>query len=189
MTSRPAPGLFRMFFVCTGNQARSPIAAAWTARALSGLPVEVGSAGTLPRPASPVLLEAGAIATQLGLDVALHRSSHVGSHDLSSVDLVVGFELHHVAGAVVDGGASPSKTFLLKELVRLGRGVAPPPAPGPVERARSVIELADGLRRETGQVLGEEIRDPAGRRIKTFREIVFEVVRACDEMTALLFGG
>ena len=177
-----------MFFICTGNQARSPIAAAWTARSLAGLPVEVGSAGTLPRPPSPVLLEAGAIATQLGLDVALHRSSHVAAHDLSSADLVVGFELHHVAAAVVDGGATAAKTFLLKELVRLARGVAPPANADPLARARAVIELADGLRRETGQVLGEEIRDPAGRRIKTFREIVFEVVRTCDEMTALLFG-
>lgn len=188
MTS-PPPGPFRMFFVCTGNQARSPIAAAWTARALASLPVEVGSAGTLPRPPSPILLEAGAIATQLGLDVALHRSSHVASHDLSSADLVVGFELHHVAGAVVDGGAPATKTFLLKELVRLARAVSPPQHADPVARARAVVELAEGLRRETGPVLGEEIRDPAGRRIKAFREIVYEVVRTCDEMTALLFGG
>lgn len=178
-----------MFFICTGNQARSPIAAAYTARALASLPVEVGSAGTLPRSPNPVLIEAGAIATQLGLDVALHRSSHVASHDLASADLVIGFELHHVAAAVVEGNARASKTFLLKELVRLARGVAPPPNLDPVARARAVVDLADGLRRETGQVLGEEIRDPAGRKLKTFREIVFEVVRTCDEMTALLFGG
>lgn len=189
MTPPPAPLPFRMFFVCTGNQARSPIAAAWTARALERLPVDVGSAGTLPRAPSPVLLEAGAIANQLGVDVALHRSSHVGDHDLSSVDLVVGFELHHVAAAVVEGRAPASKAFLLKELVRLARSVAPPASSDPVARARSVVELADGLRRDTGQVLGEEIRDPAGRRLRTFREIVFEVVRTCDEMTALLFGG
>lgn len=179
---------FRIFFVCTGNQARSPIAAAWTARALEGLPVEVGSAGTLPRSPSPVLLEAGAIATQLGLDVALHRSSHVAEHDLSSVDLLVGFELHHVAAAVVDGGAPAERSFLSKELVRLARGVAPPPASNPLERARAVVRLADDVRRQSGQVLGEEIRDPAGRRVKAFQEIVFEVVRTCDEMISLLFG-
>lgn len=178
-----------MFFVCTGNQARSPIAAAWTARALEGLPVEVGSAGTLPRLPSPVLLEAGAIAGQLGLDVALHRSSHVASHDLSGIDLVVGFELQHVAGAVVDGGAPAEKAFLLKELVRLARSIPPPPHEDPLERARAMIERADALRRETGPSLGEEIRDPAGRKIRPFREIVFEVVRTCDEMVAVLFGG
>lgn len=177
-----------MFFVCTGNQARSPIAAAWTARALAGLPVEVGSAGTLPRPPSPVLLEAGTIAGELGLDVVLHRSSHVADHDLSSAELVVGFELHHVAAAVVDGRAPAARTFLLKELVRLARGVAPPSHADPVARARLTLERADALRRETGQVLGEEIRDPAGRKLKAFREIVFEVVRTCDEMVGLVFG-
>ncbi|HEX2295923.1 MAG TPA: hypothetical protein VHN37_11510 [Actinomycetota bacterium] len=182
------PDAFRMFFVCTGNQARSPIAAAWTARAVEGLPVEVGSAGTLPRPPSPVLLEAGAIATQLGLDLALHRSSHVAEHDLASVDLVLGFELNHVASAVVDGRAEASRAFLLKELVRLARDAAPPAQADPVERARAIVRQADALRRERGHSLGEEIRDPAGRRVRVFREIASDVVRACDEMVALLFG-
>ncbi len=178
-----------MFFVCTGNQARSPIAAAWTARALAGLPVEVGSAGTLPRPPSPVLLEAGVIATQLGLDVALHRSSHVGDHDLSGIDLVIGFELHHVAAAVIEAGAPASRAFLLKELARLARAVPRAPHDDPIARARSIVELADGLRRKTDRVLGDEIRDPAGRKLRTFREIALEVVRTCDETIALLFGG
>ena len=179
---------FSIFFICTGNQARSPIAAAWTARAVSDLPVKVESAGTLPRPPSPVLLEAGAIASQLGLDVALHKSSHVTDHDLSKVDLVIGFELNHVATAVVEAGAPASRTFLLKELVRLGRGIPPPMLGDPIARARAVIDLSDDLRRRSAPAYGEEIRDPAGRKIKAFREIVFEVVRTCDDMIALLFG-
>lgn len=183
----PTPD-FSIFFICTGNQARSPIAAAWTARALSDLPVRVSSAGTLPRPPSPVLLEAGAIATQLGIDVALHKSSHIADHDLSKADLVIGFELHHVAAAVVEGGAPAARTFLLKELVRLGRGIPPPTLGEPISRARAVIDLSDDLRRRSAPVLGEEIRDPAGRKIKAFREIVFDVVRTCDDMIALLFG-
>jgi protein-tyrosine-phosphatase len=179
---------FTLFFVCTGNQARSPIAAAWTARALAGLPVRIGSAGTMPRRPSPVLAEAGAVAFELGLDVAGHNSSNVAAHDLSDVDLVVGFEFHHVAAAVVEGRAPAEKAFLLKELVRLAREFPPPPDPDPLVRARTLIELADGLRRRTGHVLGEEIRDPAGRKLRPFRDIVFEVVETCEEMTALLFG-
>ncbi len=182
------PEPFRVFFVCTGNQARSPIAAAWTARALADLPVEVASAGTMPRRPSPVLAEAGAVALELGVDVSTHKSSHVASHDLSGMDLVVGFEYQHVAAAVVDGGAPASKTFLLRELMRLVREFAPPPTPDPLERARELIALADGLRRKTDHVLGEDIRDPAGRKLGAFREIVFEVVRGCDEMTRMLFG-
>ncbi|MFN2589021.1 MAG: low molecular weight phosphatase family protein [Actinomycetota bacterium] len=179
---------FRIFFVCTGNQARSPIAAAWIARALAPLRVAVGSAGTMPRRSGPVLAEAAATARELGLDVSRHASSHVSAYDLSPADLVIGFEFHHVAAAVVDGGAPASKTFLLRELNRLVRGLPPAPGPDPFARARTSIELADRLRSRTDHVLGDDIRDPAGRRIGVFREIVWEVVRECEEMTRLLFG-
>lgn len=184
----PAPAPFRIFFVCTGNQARSPIAAAWVARALGGLPVQVGSGGTMPRRPSPVLAEAGAVAFELGLDVSRHRSSHVASHDLSIADLVVGFEFHHAAAAVVEAGAPTGKTFLLRELLRLAAEFAPPPSVDPMRRARTLIELAHDLREKTGPSVGEEIADPAGRKLGAFRDIVFEVVRGCDEMTRLLFG-
>jgi protein-tyrosine-phosphatase len=179
---------FRIFFVCTGNQARSPLAAAWTARALGPFGAVVGSAGTMPGRASPALAEAAALATELGLDLSRHSSSHVSAYDLSIADLVIGFEFHHVAAAVVEGGAPAAKTFLLKELIRLAQDVPPPSGPDPIARARAVIELADGLRGRGGHVHGQEIRDPAGRRRATFREIVGEVVQGCDEMTRLLFG-
>lgn len=182
----PAP--FRIFFVCTGNQARSPIAASYVARALGGLPVQVGSAGTMPRRPSPVLAEAGAVAFELGLDVSRHRSSHVASHDLSIADLVVGFEFHHVAAAVVEGRAPASRTFLLRELLRLVSTFAAPPSLDPIRKARTLVELAHELRERTGPSVGEEIADPAGRKLGSFRDIVFEVVRGCDEMTRLLFG-
>ncbi|MDQ3915864.1 MAG: hypothetical protein M3323_11150 [Actinomycetota bacterium] len=182
------PSRFRIFFVCTGNQARSPIAAAWTARALAPLPVAIGSAGTLPRRPGPVLAEAGATAFELGLDVSRHSSSHVSAHDLSAADLVIGFEFHHVAAAVVDAGAPASKAFLLKEIIRLAREFSPPQDPDPFVRARTLIELADDLRHKTDHVLGEEIRDPAGRKLGAFRDIVWEVVQTTEEMIRLLFG-
>jgi protein-tyrosine-phosphatase len=184
----PAPEPFRIFFVCTGNQARSPIAAAFVARALAGLPVQVGSAGTMPRRPSPVLAEAGAVAFELGVDVSRHRSSHVASHDLSVADLVVGFEFHHVASAVVEARAPATKTFLARELVRLASEFVPPAGIDPVARARTLIELAHDLREKTGPSIGEEIADPAGRKLGAFRDIVLEVVHACDEMTRVLFG-
>ena len=186
--NEPAPEL-RMFFVCTGNQARSPIAAAWTARALSGLPVRVGSAGTLPGVPRPLLPEARAAADDLGLDLSEYASSHVSEHDLSSVDLVIGFELHHMAAAVVDGGAPAGRAFLLNELVRLALTVPPPPGPvDPLVRARTYVRVADLRRGDGRHVARQEIKDPAGRRRRAFQEIIDEVVRGCGEMTSLLFG-
>lgn len=188
MSPPPLPDRFRIFFVCTGNQARSPIAAAWTARRLADLPVDVGSAGTLPRRSSPVLEEASEIAGELGIDLTGHRSNHVTSFDLSIDDLVIGFELHHVAAAVVDAGADAEKAFLLREFVRLAAAVPPPPVTDPVARARAIVAGAADVRAKTGYVVGEEVRDPAGRRPRVFREIVAEVVAGCDEMAGLLFG-
>lgn len=188
MTTPPPASAFLVYFVCTGNQARSPLAAAWTARALEGLPVRVGSGGTLPRGPSPVLPDAGVLARELGLDLSAHRSSNVAAHDLSRADLVVGFELHHVAAAVVEGRAPAGRAFLLKEIVRLARNVRTEHDPDPVARARRRIELADALRRATGHVPGEEIKDPAGRKPAAFRRIVREVADDCDAMIRLLFA-
>jgi protein-tyrosine-phosphatase len=182
-----APLPFRIFYVCTGNQARSPLAAAWTARALAPLPVLVGSAGTLPGRPSPALPEAIDAAAQLGIDLSGHSSSHVTAHDLSPADLVLGFQFHHVAAAVVEGRAPAGKTFLVKELARLLRDVPRPPHADPFVAARIVIAGADELRRRIGHVAGEEIRDPAGRRQAVFRDIVVEVVRSCEELFGLLF--
>jgi protein-tyrosine-phosphatase len=142
----------------------------------------------MPRRPSPVLAEAGAVAFELGLDVARHQSAPVASRDLSTTDLVIGFEFHHVAAAVVEAGANPARTFLLRELIRLAHEFPPQSHPDPLVRATMLVELAEGLRRKTDHVLGEEIRDPAGRKLGTFREIVFEVVAGCDELTRLLFG-
>lgn len=188
MTTQPRASAFSIFYVCTGNQARSPVAAAWTARALAGLPVEVGSAGTLLRPATAALPEAARLASDMGLDLARHSSSHVSAHDLSNVDLVIGFELHHVAAAVVDGGAEVGRTFLLRELVRLLRDTPPPPPGHPAERIRASIRGAHAIRAAQGFVPGQEIDDPAGRRPAEFREILGEVVRSCSDMCRLLFG-
>lgn len=184
-----APQPFRMFFVCTGNQARSPFAASWAARALAPLGVVVGSAGTMPGRPSPVLADAATVAAEMGLDLSGHASSHVSSYGLSIADLVVGFELQHAAAAVVDAGADAGRTFLLRELIRLASDVPPPPAGQPLARARGVIARADEVRREGGGfVPGQEIKDPAGRRLADVRSILREVADGCDEMIRLLFG-
>lgn len=180
---------FRIFFVCTGNQARSPVAAAWTVRALASLPVVVGSAGTMPGRSAPVLEDAATVAAEMGLDLSGHSSSHVSAYDLSIADVVVGFELQHVAAAVVDGSAPAGRTFLLRELIRLAREAGPVAAADPLDRARATIGRADELRRARGGfVPGQDIRDPAGRRLAEVRAILDEVVGACDEAFRLLLG-
>lgn len=64
----------RVLFLCTGNSARSPMAAA-LARSLSGGAVEATSAGSHPRPLHPNALRI--MAEDYGLDLAGHTPTHL----------------------------------------------------------------------------------------------------------------
>src|SRR5207245_245575 len=112
-----APRTFDIVFVCTGNRFRSPIAEALLRTATHDLPVRVRSVGTLPLSTLPALAEAVDLGHALGIDLSAHRSSSMQGIDLSDAHLVVGFELGHIARAVVDAGADRRRTFLLTEVV------------------------------------------------------------------------
>lgn len=157
--------------------------------AAAALPLVVDSCGTISsegHPAPTVTIEA---ARELGVDLTSHRSRFLGSCDLAGKDLVIGFERSHVAGAVVEGGAVPERTFLLLELVRLLRGGDPPHEVDPLVRARAVVAEADALRASSGFVPGEEIPDPIGKPIQVHREVARELSVLTREVLDRLFGG
>jgi protein-tyrosine-phosphatase/DNA-binding transcriptional ArsR family regulator len=87
---RPARGIVtppaRVLFLCTGNSARSPMAAA-LARALSDGVVEAVSAGSEPRPLHPnaarVMREA------YGLDLTDHQPRHLSAYAGQDFDRVI----------------------------------------------------------------------------------------------------
>ena len=106
-------------FVCTGNRARSPLAAGLFRVHAAAYGATASSCGTVdvgPVPALPLAIES---AGRLGVELISHSARPLGALDLDSADLVVGFELSHVVAAVTDGGSRPERTFLLGELVRL----------------------------------------------------------------------
>jgi protein-tyrosine-phosphatase len=168
------PSVFKVAFVCTGNQARSPLAEALFRRYAGTVQARATSFGTAELPPSsalPFAIEAGRV---LGVDLSAHRSRPLTDNALAAEDLVVGFEPFHVSFAVLEGGAERGKVFLLTELVPL---LLPTPNElEPVSRARSAVEDADNARSLVGsrQTL-HGIQDPArsGRRgmLRTAREI------------------
>ena len=184
---------FSVVFVCTGNRFRSPLAAALMRQQTIGLPVEVGSVGTLDVGAAPVLQGAAAAADSLGLDLADHRAKHLAGSDLGSVDLVVGFERIHVATAVVEAGAQRSRSFTLPELVVLleeDETVEPGGLEiGPAEIARGrVRRAAAGRTREVATDHAPELSDPLGLPLDQQRQTAERVRDLTMRLARELFG-
>jgi protein-tyrosine phosphatase len=187
VTAVSPAGRFEVVFICTGNRFRSPLAAALFRRATEGLPVDVRSLGTLEDNGYPALEDAVASARALGLDLSGHRSACINAADLSQADLVLGFELHHAARAVVDAGAVFERTFLIAELVVYLETITPPSHADPVEQARAAVAEAARLRasKQTGAL--PEIADPYGLPPRETRRIVEEVASRTSRLADLLF--
>ena len=75
----------RVLILCTGNSARSQMAEGLL-RAFGGDSVEVFSAGTNPSRVRP---EAIAVMSEIGIDLAGHRSKHVREFDGQHFDYVI----------------------------------------------------------------------------------------------------
>jgi ArsR family transcriptional regulator, arsenate/arsenite/antimonite-responsive transcriptional repressor / arsenate reductase (thioredoxin) len=71
--ARPVRARTRVLFLCTGNSARSPMAAGLLGR-LGGALVEAVSAGSRPRPLQP---DAVRVMREYGIDISGHRPRHL----------------------------------------------------------------------------------------------------------------
>jgi low molecular weight protein-tyrosine phosphatase len=176
---------FAVVFICTGNRFRSAIAEALLTRSTHGLPVRATSAGTLDLGPVGVLPEALELAPSLGIDLSAHRARCVRHVDLTGADLVLGFEVVHVATAVVDCGATRERSFTLPELVTL---LPPATSPGPgdaVEHARDVVRRAHEARNSFRPL---ELGDPLGGPFELFRSTAAEIRLLTEKLGAALFG-
>ena len=131
-------------FICTGNRCRSPFAEVALRRFAGSLPCRVTSCGTLDLAAAPSTSEMISVARAHGLDLESHRSRHLTETDLQNADLILGFELEHVAAAVVNGGAPAARVLLFKEVVRILEALPPSPEGDPESRARARIARGRG---------------------------------------------
>lgn len=88
-----------ILFVCTDNQFRSPIAAAYFMRKLreNNAPASwtASSAGTWVKDTRPAYFKAVMAAAQLGLDLSNHRTCEVTAQMLKGADLIVVMEQGH----------------------------------------------------------------------------------------------
>jgi len=185
--SADAAQTLRVSFVCTGNRARSPLAEALLRRQAEGLPVEVGSFGVLDAEGWPPLPEAAAVASALGLDLGEHRSRPLRTGCLRDADLVIGFELVHLAAAVERGGADPARVFALLELPELLEELEPEPGLEPVEAARRRIARMHLRRPSIGAAGLRELPDPIGGSKQEFAELGRVLQAVVGLLAATLF--
>jgi low molecular weight protein-tyrosine phosphatase len=166
---------FSIVFVCTGNRFRSVLAEAFVHRLTLGLPVTTESYGTLELKAAPALPEAVQLARAYGLDVSRHATRCVQGASLDGADLVIGFDSGHVREAVVKAHAQRSRSFTLRELVRLLDGLTIPESETVVKRARRAVELAAAARADAPSRLPDDMADPLGSPWKAYTETAAEI--------------
>lgn len=151
--------------------------------------MEVGSAGTLDAPGMESPSEIHKVGEAAGLDLRTHRSRALREIPLADADLVVGFDLSHIAGAVVDGGAPREKTFRLVELVRLLEGAEPFDDLTGVERARAMVEEANEVRSASKNFFpNEDIADPFHGPMKGYEEMAARITDLTERLVEQLFG-
>ena len=171
MAEEPAIGRapFSVLVVCTGNQCRSPMAAAMLDRhfAERGLAIRVESAGFISEGA-PCPSEVEKVMAAIGYDVSGHRSRIVGESMIDGADVVIGMTRQHVIDLSLTVPSAWKRAFTLAELINLAERAAPRRAdePFPVWFRRV------GASRKRSSVLNlplsDDIPDPIGRPLRAY---------------------
>jgi protein-tyrosine phosphatase len=178
--------------VCSGNQCRSPVAEGilrgmLTERFGASAPA-VSSVGTIARDGAPATREAIVVASEHGIDTSSHAARRLVREHLTEADLVLAMTAEHRdAVARVDPQAI-TKTFTLKELVRLLEDL-----PAPDEGRESLplrIAEADAHRRAgfAGNLHDEDVADPIGHPVETYRAVAWELAAWSERLVEALFG-
>ena len=158
--------------VCTGNVCRSPMAEGFLRAALverlgADAPF-VSSAGTAGWDGSGAMEESIRSAQEHGVDIRGHEARKLHGAMLEDADLIVCMAGEHREAIV---GAMPdlaSKTFTIKELVRL---LERSKAGGSLEaRVAAAAAARNGSAPHT-----EDVRDPLGDPIEGYREVADEL--------------
>jgi protein-tyrosine phosphatase len=173
--------------VCSGNLCRSPLAEAFLRRRLEerfpGGEVTVRSAGTIAWPGSPATPEGVVVAREHGLDTSSHAATPLAEALVDGADLVLAMAAEHRAAVEALRPEHGAKTFTLKELVRLLDELPPPD--GSLE-AR--LSQAHALREGVPPRPDEDVADPIGLPLETYRAVAWELSTFTDRLVEGLFG-
>lgn len=177
--------------VCTGNICRSPLGEGFVRRALQARlgrsAPEVRSAGTAGWEGSGATAESVEAGAERGLDVAGHEARRLRGPMIDEAVLVVTMSVEHRDEVMAVSPAAGAKTFTLKELTRLAEAL---PAPDGRTDLPTRIAQADALRRGgfAGNPHDEDVADPLGMPLDTYRAIAWEIEEYANRMAEALVG-
>jgi protein-tyrosine phosphatase len=179
-----------ILLVCTGNICRSPMAEGFIRLRLAerGVEsVEVESAGVSGWDESPATEEAVQAMAELDIDISGHRARRLTSKLVDRADLVIAMAGEHRDAVVRVVPSAASRTFTLRELVRLLEAEGGPSQGTPsADRIRARVQRADAGRAEAPQPGGnEDVADPLGLGLEAYRATAWEL----EELTARVVAG
>jgi protein-tyrosine phosphatase len=177
--------------VCSGNICRSPMAEGLLRRTLEqragGAAPVVGSAGTIAIDGAPAMPESVEAARERGVDIRTHAARRLTPGLIDDADLVVTMAAEHrEAVSLLVPGAAP-RTFTLKELTRI---LEAKPATCPDERFDERVGAAAAARASGAPAdrFDEDVVDPLGMPLETYRAIAWELDEWIDRLVTALFG-
>lgn len=170
---------FSVLFVCTGNLCRSPAAELLFRARVSGLPVEVSSAGTSGVSGHGMDAASALAVRELGVDSSGHVARRLTTDMTSAADLVLTADSAQRSIIVQAEPLVFRRTFTMREFARLGAGLdqfADVPDADAL-RAR-VAQVADqrGVV-EVGEPGSDDIGDPIGAGLDVARTTVAVIDR------------
>ncbi|MCU0311514.1 MAG: hypothetical protein MUE36_11300 [Acidimicrobiales bacterium] len=170
-----------VLMVCSGNTCRSPMAMVLLAHHLgaAGVSARVHSAGTLGW-GGPATANSVAVMAERGLDLSGHESRRLDAGLVVGADLVLGMTRDHVSGVLIHDPTAVDRTFVIGEVVRLGRSVGPARPGRPLRAWTDAVAAA----RPSGRAVGryaDEVADPVGEPLDVYR-------RTADQLDAVTAG-